>query len=64
MGSLQYPLSHIKTIKIENEYVSIRGYVGRNEIKFKSKQDPGLKALFDVQMAAYTEEELQIKIEL
>lgn len=65
-GKLAYPLSHVKIIKIENEFVLLtQARVGANKLKIKFKKNGAdLKPLFDVQIAAFVEEEHGISIQM
>lgn len=65
VGGLQYPLSKVKMIRIDNEYLKATSRVGRNwlEVKFKRNKDE-FKPLWDLAIAAYVESQKDIKIRM
>lgn len=62
-GSLKYPLDKIKIIKIDNNYVHLNSRIGSSNLRVKFKKDPSQRSLFEVQLAAYIEKEMQISVE-
>lgn len=65
-GTLAYPLSHVKIISMDNDYVAIsQARIGGNKLKVKFKKESDkYKQLFDIQIAAFVSEELDLDIEI
>lgn len=65
-GRLVYPLSHVKIISMDNDFVKIsQARVGGNKLKVKFKTDPEkTKELFDIHIAAYVEQQQGISIKM
>lgn len=65
-GTLTYPLSHVKIISMNNEYIAInQARVGSNKLKIKFKKESAkYKELFDIHIAAFVEKELGLHIEM
>ena len=65
LGQQRYPPEHSNLIRIDNEFVSVRGYVGRTEVIIKYKSDvESQKPIAEMQLAAYVESEMHIIISL
>lgn len=62
IGKPHYPLSRIKTIKIDNEFVQLWGKVGRTRLRVKFKKDVAKRAFFEMQLAAYISRVMNIKV--
>lgn len=59
LGHQRYPAEKSNLIRIDNEFVGVRGYVGRTEITIKFKTDvDAQKLVAETMLAAYTESEL------
>lgn len=61
-GSMKFPLDRVKIIKVENEQVQISSRVGTNIIRIKFKKDPTQRQFFEVQLAAYLSEEMNVEV--
>lgn len=68
LGSLQYSLDHVKIVVIDNSDILInQARIGNNTIKIKFKNNrasPELKMLFDIQLGAFLEDELNCRISI
>jgi hypothetical protein len=63
-GSLMYDLEVYSIIKIDNDTVLLQSRLGSVDIqvKFKNKDDTRIVSLFEIQLAAYLQSELNIPI--
>jgi hypothetical protein len=63
-GKLAYDLDVYSLIKIDNDTIHLQSRLGSVEIyvKFKNKDDTRIVSLFEVQLAAYLQDELNIPI--
>lgn len=63
-GKLLYDLETYSIIRIENDVLLVQSRLGSVDIhvKFKNKEDTRIVSLFEVQLAAYLQSELNIPI--
>ena len=64
MGQLQYDIEVYSIIKIDNDAISLNSRLGSVDInvKFKNKDDMRIVSIFEIQLAAYLQSELNIPI--
>ena len=65
-GELKYPLSHVKIVDIDNEFLKIsQARVGGNKMKVKFKKNiEDMKRLFDIHLASFVEVEMGFEIDM
>lgn len=63
-GKLVYDLEVYSIIRIDNDSILLQSRLGTvdMQVKFKNKEDTRIVSLFEVQLAAYLQDELNIPI--
>lgn len=63
-GRLAYDLDTYSIIKIDTDDIALQSRLGTVDItiRFKNKEDQNLPHLFEVQLAAYLSEQLNVKV--